>query len=108
MILNDDNGSDEETNRAVYDVNDDADNDNADMDDNEDEEDEETNRAVYDWPAHHLPLLARRAGHCSCLKTIIIIYMFYSFPQHSVCCDDENSEHLSMMDKKQKAEAEAL
>ena len=73
MILNDDNGSDEETNRAVYDVNDDADNDNADMDDNEDEEDEETNRAVYDWPAHHLPLLARRAGHCSCLQTISIM-----------------------------------
>ena len=70
MILNDDNGSDEETNRAVYDVNDDADNDNDDMDDNDDEE---TNQAVYDRPAHHLPLLARRAGHCSCLQTIIIM-----------------------------------
>ena len=30
---------------------------------------DETNRAVDDWPPHHLPLLAWRRRHCSCLET---------------------------------------
>ena len=78
--------------KAIIDGNDDDDNANDDRydydyDENDgDDNNEETNRAVDNWSAHHLPLLAWRTRHCPCL--LIIEYDNCNDYYCDNCCND--------------------